>query len=278
MTGVALSASNKNLALRLGTAAVLVPVLIALIAWREPLGWAAVVAWAVQTGLYEFFKIVEADAPGLRAPGMAIGGALALGIYVLPGHALSLLGAVPLVAFAVTLVRPGELRTAPARVGLLALGVTYVAGLLTPLALLKRDTGELGAQWIFLLLTIVWFGDTTAYGFGRALGRHKLYPAVSPGKTVEGALGGLVGNVGAVVLAKLWYMPGLPWSAAAALAVPAGVLGQVGDLCESLLKRAYGVKDSGRVLPGHGGMLDRVDALMFAAPYTYLYATYLAGL
>ncbi len=274
---MALSDSNKNLIQRLGTAAVLVPVLIALIAWHEPLGWAGVVAWAVLTGLREFFTIVAGDAPGLVVPGVVLGGGLAAGIYLLPGHALSLLGGVPLLAFAFTLARPGELRTAPARVGLFALGVTYVAGLLTPLALLKRDTGDRGAQWIFLLLTIVWFGDTTAYAFGRLLGRHKLYPAVSPGKTVEGALGGLVGNVGAVVLARLWYMPELPWSAAAALAIPAGVLGQVGDLCESLLKRAYGVKDSGRVLPGHGGMLDRVDALMFAAPYTYLYARYLAG-
>lgn len=274
---MALSANNKNLVLRLGTAAVLVPILIVLIAWHEPLGWAGVVAWAVLTGLREYFTIVSADAPGLVVPGMLLGGGVAGCIYFLPGHALSLLGAVPLLAFAFTLARPGELRTAPARVGLLSLGILYVAGLLTPLALLKRDTGDRGAQWIFLLLTIVWFADTTAYAFGRTLGKHKLYPAVSPGKTVEGSLGGLVGNVGAVVLAKLWYMPELPWSAAAALALPAGVLGQVGDLCESLLKRAYGVKDSGRLLPGHGGMLDRVDALMFAAPYTYLYARHLVG-
>ena len=108
---------------------------------------------------------------------------------------------------------------------------------------------------------------------GRAFGRHKLYPAISPGKTVEGAIGGLLGSVLAVVLAKLFYLGGpLAWWDCAALAIPAGALGQVGDLCESMIKRAYGVKDSGTILPGHGGILDRVDALIFSSPVVYFYA------
>jgi phosphatidate cytidylyltransferase len=155
-----------------------------------------------------------------------------------------------------------------------AYGALYV-GLLMFIALLKRDQGARGGGWVFLLLTVTWFGDTFAYAAGRLAGRHKLYPRISPGKTWEGAVGGLVGSFAAAALAHAWYLPELSWAGAAGVALPAGALGQVGDLCESLLKRAYGVKDSGALLPGHGGLLDRIDALLFAAPYVYYCARWL---
>ena len=170
------------------------------------------------------------------------------------------------------LVRFGDLPTATSRTGLTLLGVHYVALLLTPLALLKRLPQ--GSDWIFLVLTITWLSDTGAYFSGRALGRHKLYPAISPGKSIEGAIGGLCSSVGAAVLAHLWYMPQLGWRDAVLIAVIGGALGQAGDLVESMVKRGYGVKDSGWIIPGHGGLLDRIDALLFSAPFVYLYATY----
>lgn len=120
--------------------------------------------------------------------------------------------------------------------------------------------------WLVYVMTTVWAGDTFAYFAGRAFGRHPLHPLVSPKKTVEGAIGGLVGSgVGGVVTVLLLDLPmGLP--EALGLALLAGAVAQVGDLAESLLKRSAGVKDSGALLPGHGGMLDRIDGLLFALP------------
>jgi len=129
-------------------------------------------------------------------------------------------------------------------------------------------------------LTCTWFSDTGAYFAGRFIGPawpKKLYESVSPKKTVIGGLGGVAASFGALALAKLWYLPTLTWLDCALVAIPANVLGQTGDLCESMLKRSVGVKDSGALLPGHGGMLDRIDALLFTAPYIYFYARWAYG-
>jgi phosphatidate cytidylyltransferase len=151
-------------------------------------------------------------------------------------------------------------------------GVFYCL-LLTFLAMLKR--GPDGAAWVYISLTVTWFGDTCAYFAGRFIGPFwpaKLYEKMSPKKTIIGVMGGLVGNFGAMALAKLWYLPGLTWLDCVFVAIPAGALGVTGDLCESMIKRSTGVKDSGKLLPGHGGMLDRIDALIFIVPYIYMYA------
>ncbi len=129
---------------------------------------------------------------------------------------------------------------------------------------------------MLLTLTLTWLSDTGAYFAGRFLGPfwpRKLYESVSPKKTMIGAIGGLLSSVGALVIAKTFYLPSLTWVDVVAIAVPANILGQLGDLCESLLKRSVNVKDSGKSLPGHGGMLDRIDALIFTAPYVFTYAT-----
>jgi phosphatidate cytidylyltransferase len=169
-------------------------------------------------------------------------------------------------------VRFTDIRAAAVCSALWLFGILYVPLLLTPLALLKRMPE--GGDWVLLVLTVTFFCDTGAYFVGRTLGRHKLYPAVSPGKTVEGAIGGLATAFGAAALARLWYMPQLSWIDGALIAIPGAMLGQVGDLVESMIKRAYQVKDSGWIIPGHGGLLDRIDALLFVCAYTYLYARY----
>src|SRR5262249_38307526 len=113
---------------------------------------------------------------------------------------------------------------------------------------------------------------TGAYVAGRLFGKAKLYPAVSPGKTWAGAIGGLVGSFGGAALANLWYFPALGWGHGAVISVVGGAIGQSGDLVESMLKRSFGVKDSGNILPGHGGILDRVDAVLFISPWVCAYA------
>ena len=111
--------------------------------------------------------------------------------------------------------------------------------------------------------------------FGRLWGKRKLYPAVSPKKSVEGAFGGIVGSVLATVgVGSLWTVPELPIVSAVVLGVLASVCGQAGDLVESMIKRTYGVKDSGKLLPGHGGMLDRIDALLFVSPVVYYFVLF----
>ncbi|MDY6951545.1 MAG: phosphatidate cytidylyltransferase, partial [Thermodesulfobacteriota bacterium] len=135
--------------------------------------------------------------------------------------------------------------------------------------------GERGIVWTGFLLVVIFAGDTGAYYVGKALGRHKLAPRISPGKTVEGAAAGLAASLAMGAWYKQYWLPELSWGLCLALVLFMGVVGQVGDLFESILKRSVVVKDSGRFLPGHGGMLDRIDALLFASPVLYYFKTYL---
>jgi phosphatidate cytidylyltransferase len=125
-----------------------------------------------------------------------------------------------------------------------------------------------------MCLTFSWLADTGGYFFGRFLGKTKLYEAVSPKKTRAGFVGALVGASVGGILASLVYLPALPLSHSIPLALFAGAIGQLGDLVESLLKRSTGIKDSGGIVPGHGGMLDRIDALIVVSPIVYLFASY----
>ncbi|MDL2274615.1 phosphatidate cytidylyltransferase [Desulfosarcina sp. OttesenSCG-928-G10] len=147
-------------------------------------------------------------------------------------------------------------------------GLVYIPVLLSFLVLLRADTN--GALWVFLLLCTVAAGDTGAFYTGTYLGRHKLCPWVSPKKTIEGSLGGLVSNVVLVLGFKALFFPALPALPGIVFALMVGVSGQIGDLFASEFKRSVGIKDSGNLLPGHGGFLDRLDALLLASPIAYL--------
>jgi phosphatidate cytidylyltransferase len=265
----------SNLAVRVLTAVVAAPVLMAVILWPHPLPLLVVVLLATVVGMHEWQSITLAGRPlAERLPGILVG--VCLGGAVVFGSAallLVVLAGATMVVFLTLLARHGDLSTVGARLGTTLAGVLYVGLLLSFLTLLKRRPDGAHGEWVLVALTVTWFGDTTAYFAGRAFGRHKLYPAISPGKTIEGSLGGLLGSLLAVVLAKQWYLAGvLSFWDVPLLALPGGVLGQVGDLCESMVKRAYGVKDSGVILPGHGGLLDRIDALLFTAPFVFMYA------
>ncbi len=124
-----------------------------------------------------------------------------------------------------------------------------------------------GWQWVVLLFVVTWANDTLAYFTGRFLGKHPLAPRISPKKTWEGFWGGAAGSVVGALVVKALFLPRLSIPAAVLVGAGAAFLGPLGDLCESMLKRAAGVKDSGKLLPGHGGLLDRIDAVLFAAPW-----------
>jgi phosphatidate cytidylyltransferase len=272
----------SNLTARLITAGVGIPILVTLILWRDPIGVWAAVFLATGIALREFYNMTLKERPALeRYFAVALGLALAAVIYWLDGRNMSVaatLAAITLASFLFYLFRFGDVESVAPRVSAMLFGVLY-CGLLTFLALLKRR-GSDGGAWVFVTLTVTWFSDTGAYFAGRFVGPlwpKKLYEAVSPKKTIIGALGGLLFSVGALVLAKLWYLPALSWADVFLIAIPANLLAQTGDLCESLLKRSVGVKDSGAFLPGHGGMLDRIDALLFVVPYVYCYTRWVFG-
>lgn len=146
--------------------------------------------------------------------------------------------------------------------------------LMLAFAVLIRD-GSDGMRWLFFILGIVFAGDIGALYAGTYLGRHKLCPSVSPGKTIEGSFGGLAGNVAVGAVIKLIFFPRLLWGESILFFLILGVVGQIGDLYESEFKRAAGVKDSGVILPGHGGLLDRIDALLFALPVAYFFKKFI---
>ncbi len=150
--------------------------------------------------------------------------------------------------------------------------ILYIPLSLSILVLIRN--GSDGIAWIFFLLIIVFAGDTSAFYFGTYFGRHKLCPSVSPGKTIEGSMGGLLANILVGSIFKFLLFPHLSWATCIIFFMLIGAAGQIGDLFESALKRMAGVKDSGTILPGHGGILDRIDALLFATPITYLFILY----
>ncbi len=157
-------------------------------------------------------------------------------------------------------------------IGISALGLLYV-GVLPAfiIALFKLPDPD---SWFFTLLGIVFLGDTFAYFVGKTLGKSKILPAISPNKTWAGSVGGLFGSIFAVVLAKLLFFQQLPILPLVILAILTGAAAQVGDFFESLLKRVANKKDSGALMPGHGGILDRIDGVLFASPFIYFASIY----
>ena len=147
-------------------------------------------------------------------------------------------------------------------------GVLYIPLLLALLILIRQVPD--GFLWIFTLVLTVFAGDTAAFYAGTYFGRHKLCPSISPGKTIEGSVGGVVANTLAAVIMKPFFPPAVGWGQLLLFCLLCGASAQMGDLFESQMKRVSGIKDSGGLLPGHGGMLDRIDALLLATPVAYL--------
>ncbi|HZX96647.1 MAG TPA: phosphatidate cytidylyltransferase [Myxococcales bacterium] len=278
---------NRNLAVRLITALVLLPIVLWLI-WRGGLAFALLIGAAAAACALELNMLPESLPPAeteieeIEQESALVTGAAIVsiaGAFLIPVldeiplgvlDAGLVITAVVIVAFADGLLFEDRIENAPRRVGLAVLGTVYPGLLLSALVPLRQMPD--GQWWILLALTVTWLNDTCAYFSGRAFGRRKLYERISPSKTWEGAIGGTLGSVvGALVVQHFW-LPQLPLWGAALVGVGAAVLGPVGDLSESMLKRAYGAKDSGRLLPGHGGLLDRIDALLFNAPFVLLCA------
>ncbi len=264
----------SNLALRVASAAVGLPLIGVVVLWRNSLGMAALVLLVVALGLREYVALLMADAPPVqRWAVLVVGITFAVAVYQRPAMTFAL-AAVALVGVGIsTLLAPGPIDRAAGRLGIGVFGVFYLS-LLVSLALLHRDLPE-GRVWVAVALGVTFCNDTGAYFVGRAVGRHKLAPAISPGKTVEGGVGGLAAGIGFMLASRATFFPAIGLFDCLAIGSGAGFLGPAGDLVESLLKRSVGAKDSGRLIPGHGGILDRIDAVLFVGAFVYAYARYL---
>ncbi len=171
-----------------------------------------------------------------------------------------------------TLVNFQDIQKTLTESAILFLGIVYLPGFVSHLFLI-RDLPE-GRGLIILVLLMTWGADAGAYYIGRAFGKNKLAPRVSPNKTLEGAAGGLATTLATGIIAKLSFLSFLSWGDVGALALLLGIFGQLGDLCESMLKRAAGVKDSSSIIPAHGGLFDKLDSIAFAAPLLYYYMVF----
>lgn len=283
--------AQSNLAQRLLSAAVLIPVL-AITVWLGGIWFVVVAAACTTLALYETYQMFRHAGHQPRMIGyvcaFALFGAAALyphthtdltGLALFFAVAASLAAEIPrkhrddmLLSWALTLV-----------------GALYIGWLMSHFLLLRQLTAPLspaplrwlrldpGAAWIVFAMTITFVSDTSAYVVGRTLGRHRMAPYISPKKSWEGSVGGLVGAVAAGAL--LVWLIGLPVSllTGAVLGGVGSVAGQIGDLVESLLKRQVGIKDSGHLIPGHGGLLDRADSLLFTVPALYYIVRWLTA-
>jgi phosphatidate cytidylyltransferase len=267
---------------RIITALIVLPVLIAsiLISWLAPLFVALAVA-AMVLGLYEFWLLAKRR--GLK-PDVVVGFAGAAALFTVfyfdrPAEApvllLLLLPGLTIVALAAAMLRGAPFDNMIASVGATLLGVMYVALLGSHLIGVRMGFPQQRAAHLLSFFFLVIMGsDTGAYYTGRAFGRHKLAPKISPGKTWEGAVGGMLASLLMAAVAHYWFFPELPLKLALPLAALMNILGVLGDLTESALKRGAGAKDAAQILPGHGGLLDRLDSLLFNAPLLYYFALY----
>jgi phosphatidate cytidylyltransferase len=248
---------------------VALPLLILFIHYANPLHFRGLIALLTLLALHEFYAM--SLPASRRGEGWLAAGTGAALVFLASPPLLPVLLTGILLFFAVLLLlRFRELTAVAGELALLLFGLLYVALLLAHLPWLREL--PYGREWIFLVLLIVMAGDSGAYFTGISIGRRKLYAAVSPKKSVEGGVGGLIGSLLGAWLAKVWFFPALSSGDVLLLGLGLGVIGQLGDLFESLLKRSFGVKDSGRLVPGHGGILDRLDSLLFAFAPAYYYA------
>jgi phosphatidate cytidylyltransferase len=275
---------NRNLAARVVSALVLFPLLV-WATWTGGLPFSLLLAAAAAISAVE---LVGMFTP-LAAPewfGVAVTALLPLApwwaarteAHTYPPEVPISFAVAGMVLLALHLFRRGGFEGAPQRAAAVALAWVYCGVLIASVGGLRL---RFGFAWVILAFVATWANDTAAYFAGRFLGRHAMCPSISPKKTWEGFAGGAAGSVAGALATKAVFLAlptpagetlWLSWGGAVAVGLGASLLGPLGDLVESMLKRAAGVKDSGHLIPGHGGLLDRIDALLFVAPWIYFWA------
>jgi len=246
---------------RVVTALLLIPFFCYMVLWAPQWAFLGTVAAVAVLCFREYGELAALH--GTRKPGL-FGYVAGLLLLSLPGKDGAFFVLIAVFAMSLAL-RSRQMTQALPDAAALLLGVAYVFGSLR----CGIELRAISPYWLFFALSLNWAGDIAALYVGRILGRHKLAPNVSPGKSWEGSIGSTAASViyGALYFPRL--LPAAPLAAALGLTVIANIAGQLGDLCESAIKRGAGVKDSGNLLPGHGGWLDRLDSSLFALPVVY---------
>jgi phosphatidate cytidylyltransferase len=262
---------------RLFTAFIVIPLVALAIRFGPPYALSCMVAAAAALGLYEFYHMTMPEGGGKRKIGGIALGIILCGLFqwVPPAVIILFLGATIVILFFGYALSSEELPKLPNYLGITVLGIIYVPFLLSHVTLINRLPR--GVFWVFLLLATVWVGDTFALCIGSWWGRHKLSPQISPHKTIEGFFACFAGAILTVFACKFLFLPTLTAVDALAAGIGIALFGQLGDLSESMIKRGAKVKDSGSLIPGHGGMLDRLDSFLFAAPFLYYFVLYKMG-
>jgi phosphatidate cytidylyltransferase len=262
------------LAARLLTAAIAIPLVLAILIFGGNLGFFLLVLAVVGFALYEYFSFIYPKKVNIQiiahtALGLLIPVAFYFGYpdLVVPAVAFIIIFATAFALFRVT-----DPQSKAENLFMRLFGIFYVAFLLSYLILLRKLPH--GIEWVVLALAINFGTDAGAYFAGRLFGKHPLYPVISPKKTVEGAIGGVVLCIVLLVAAKYVLIKELGWADVLILGFIASILAILGDMAESLVKRGFKVKDAGGLLPGHGGFLDRIDSFVFSAPFIYYYAAH----
>ena len=251
----------------------MLPIVILTITMGGPFLFAAFLGAVSAIATYEFYRMALPD----RRLELSFASLCSVLVVIIPLYEINLSFLSIVIGclfslFLLFLFRIRDITNTAREVSYAILGFIYIPVLLAHLVMLRQTV--YGIQWLLVIMLIVMTNDSLAFYSGKTFGKHRLYPLVSPKKTIEGAAGGLVGSIIGAELAKYTFFPQLSAFDVVFTAIFIGIIGQIGDLFESMLKRGFGVKDSGGIMPGHGGILDRMDSIIFAAPATYYYVIY----
>ena len=255
---------------RVISGAIAIPLVLGVVLYGSPLLFFGFVAAIVLVASHEYFSMISnMGVEGFPVEGGVLSFLLLLGFFLGPKWLFIFVIVFPIVLFTAWYFREKNVKVALDPIAYTILGIFYIAGLGGYFPLIHSLEG--GNQMIIFLLLIIWAGDVAAYYGGRNLGKHKILPVVSPNKTVEGSIANVGGTLLAAGAAHLWFFDEFSLTHCLIVAFICGIIGQFGDFSESLIKRNCQVKDSGSLIPGHGGFLDRIDSLLFAGPAFYCY-------
>jgi phosphatidate cytidylyltransferase len=262
------------MAKRVLSALIIIPSLTLLIIFGPHYTLYIMVSIASMLGLYEFYTLTLPDHGVGGKIGGVILGTILCGFFQWASYeaVISVLGMILLILFLIHPLLSLELSTLPNRIGITFLGIVYVPFLLSHVTLINKLPK--GIVWVFLLVVTVWVSDTFALLIGTLWGRHKLCSQISPKKTLEGFWGCFLGALFSVFVFKYLLLPGLAIKEVLIVGSGIALFGQLGDISESMVKRGANVKDSGTLIPGHGGMLDRLDSFLFSSPFLYYFLVY----
>jgi phosphatidate cytidylyltransferase len=257
------------------TAAIAAPIAIWIVGWGHPYVFDAAIALIAVLALWEFLSLGKAkgyDVPATLCVAIML---VIMAAFILPDLSveLGMFTALLLIPAWYVIARKDLENSLPSS-AIAVLATTYVGLLGGSLIRLRNDFPE-GSKLVYFLLLVVWLGDSGAYYVGKTLGKHKLSPRISPKKTVEGLAGGIAASILTAVIIHFTFFESFPLLHAIIAGVILSTAGVVGDLAESMWKRSAAVKDSGTLIPGHGGFLDRFDSIFFTAPILYTYWTML---